>query len=79
MARIHKQLPPPHEKYPWEDWFDGRVWELIQDEDFDAAITSMVPMIHIAAKRYDCTVQTRIVGTSVFMQAYHPKKGTNHS
>jgi hypothetical protein len=36
MARVVEEFPvqPTHSKYPWQDWLNGQVWELIPGEDF---------------------------------------------
>jgi hypothetical protein len=33
--------PGPEPLYPWDEWFDGNFWRLIQGEDFDCSIRSM--------------------------------------
>jgi len=30
------QGPHPNQKYPWNDWFNGKTWLLIKGEDFDS-------------------------------------------
>ncbi len=37
-------------KYPWDQWFDGRIWKVIQGEDFDVAVNSMRAAIYQNAK-----------------------------
>lgn len=36
MARRVEKFPerPSQSRYPWEEWLDGSVWELIPGEDF---------------------------------------------
>ena len=38
MARVIDTFPAHtnQSRYPWDEWLDGRVWELVQGEDFDA-------------------------------------------
>ena len=41
MAKVVKTLAPhAGRKYPWEEWLDGRVWELTAGKDFDVTIES---------------------------------------
>ena len=43
MARVVKEMPASTRgsKYPWINWFDGKVWELTPGTDFDCNVDSM--------------------------------------
>ncbi len=43
-----KPGPPP--LYPWEKWFDGSYWRLIQGEDFECSSDSIEGQIRKKAK-----------------------------
>jgi hypothetical protein len=54
MAEILDEFPksnhgPPGRRYPWEDWFDGRIWKLKFGEDFFVSAPNMRSMIYKAA------------------------------
>jgi len=38
MAEVVNEMPADFrgstEKYPWGDWFDGRIWKLVRGVDF---------------------------------------------
>ena len=42
--------PGPDEKYPWDQWLDGKTWELVQGEDFDCEITTMADNVRRHAR-----------------------------
>lgn len=48
------------EKYPWEQWFDGGIWQIKQGEDFQVDIGSMRSCIYTAAKRYKKKIRTHV-------------------
>jgi hypothetical protein len=51
--------PPSQSKYPWDEWLDGSVWELIRGEDFKANIHSIRSAATTQAKRRGGKVLTR--------------------
>jgi len=55
MARLLDSLPPrlPHRsyRYPWDQWFDGQVWELVRGVDFKVLSKSFHSMAAHAAQR----------------------------
>ncbi len=65
MARKIKNFEPPkggggrNPTYPWDKWFDGNTWELVQGKDFTASVTSMQKFIREVARH-------RQVAVSVF-------------
>jgi hypothetical protein len=56
------RFPPRanEEKYPWKKWFDGSVWLIKQDEDFDVDIESMRSAVYMAAARHKLKVRTHV-------------------
>lgn len=46
-------------KYPWKKWFNGEVWVLIQDEDFDQEVRAFRSGIYTTAQRHGKTVRTQ--------------------
>ena len=63
-------------KYPYDKWFDGKIWELTSKIDFDVNIDSLRVCIYNAAKRRSLRVRTSITqnGESLVIQAVlrHP-------
>ena len=47
--------------YPWEDWFDGDIWQLTQDEDFDGHPLMMERIIRTRATGRKAKVHLRHV------------------
>lgn len=46
--------------YPWEQWTDGQIRELVQGEDFYSEATSFRTLIHRTARRRGLKAKTRI-------------------
>ena len=60
MARTLERFPEPsNAKYPWEEWLDGRVWELTPGEDFTAKVTTLRSNAQLQAKRRGGRVHVR--------------------
>lgn len=63
------------EKYPYDEWFDGRIYQLDRGIDFTVHPNSMRINLYNAAERRGLQVQTRILESqetpvSVIVQAY---------
>lgn len=43
MARVIHEFPAekPKSLYPWDDWGNGEIWELVQGEDYTVQSSSM--------------------------------------
>jgi hypothetical protein len=62
VARKLETFPEAQErsdKYPWSEWGDGSVWEIVRGTDFDTALSSMRQTVSKAAKKRGKTVRTR--------------------
>lgn len=58
-------------RYPWEEWFDGSVWKLVQEEDFPGrGIESFAAAIYSQAKRRNCKARVAQRKGYLVMQAY---------
>lgn len=55
MAEVLTQFSPrpPHgmQKYPWETWFDGRIWRLVHGEDFTVSPDGFRGSLNSAARK----------------------------
>ena len=61
MARTLEKFPQVRgaARYPWDEWLDGRVWELVPGEDFQAKVTTLKANAQIQAKKRSGRVRTR--------------------
>jgi hypothetical protein len=56
--------------YPWDDWFDGRIWQLEPRVDFDGPAVSLERVIRTSANRRGIKVRIRIDGDVVVVQRH---------
>lgn len=54
-------------KYPYDDWFNGKVWRITRGVDFDIPAKSMQINLYAAASRYDLKLRTRLEGDSALI------------
>lgn len=61
MARTLETFPVPRGqmRYPWDEWLDGRVWELVAGEDFTAKVPTLKANAQLQAKKRNGRVRTR--------------------
>lgn len=52
-------------KYPWEEWLDGRWWEIQKGVDFDRSVASMRKSVSTASKRKGGTCVTSTLGDKI--------------
>lgn len=76
MPRVLETLPVQtrenagrSEKYPFDEWFDGNVYELVEGEDFDSKRSTMATVLHTAASKRDMLIQTRMTQDGLAIQA----------
>lgn len=48
-------------KYPWDQWGDGRVWELAHGEDFEVEPDVMRGQVIVRARKEGRRVKTNVV------------------
>jgi hypothetical protein len=53
--------PQAQSRYPWSEFFDGGVWQLIQGEDYDSKTKTFVVNARAQAKRRGGTLKTRLI------------------
>lgn len=56
--------------YPWDDWFDGRIWQLEPKTDFDGPSVGMERVIRTSANRRGVKVRIRQDGGAVILQVH---------
>jgi len=61
-SRVSRNNETPRRRYyPWDDWFDGRIWALEgEGEDFDGPAVSMEKVIRSTATKHGYKVRVRI-------------------
>jgi len=61
MARRVEKFPEleSRSRYPWDEWLDGSVWELIPGEDFKGNVRTFRSVALGQAKKRGGKVQTR--------------------
>lgn len=77
MPRVLEELPKTArgtgagraEKYPFDEWFDGNVYELVEGEDFESKRSTLATVIHNAATKRDLVVATRMTQDGLAIQA----------
>jgi hypothetical protein len=77
MPRVLEELPKAArgsgagraEKYPFDEWFDGNIYELVEGEDFEAKRSTLATVIHNAATKRDLIVATRMTQDGLAIQA----------
>jgi hypothetical protein len=77
MPRVLEELPKAArgsgahrpEKYPFDEWFDGNVYELVEGEDFEAKRSTLATVIHNAATKREMIVATRMTQDGLAIQA----------
>jgi hypothetical protein len=60
--------------YPWDDWFDGRIWQLEPKIDFDGPATSLERVIRTTANRRGIKVRIRIDSGNIIVQRHEENK-----
>ena len=71
MARTVKEMPESQrgQKYPWNEWFNGKIWELTSGEDFVCDPDSMRQQTYQAASKLGLSAKTRVTEDGkVFIQ-----------
>lgn len=61
--------------YPWDEWLDGRPRRFRRGVDFEPEPRVFRQAAFHAARRRAVKLTTRIVGDSVYLQAYRPGDG----
>lgn len=57
--------------YPWDDWFDGRIWKLKPEKDFTVPAFALERVIRTSANRRGMFVKVRITEDGyVIVQAF---------
>lgn len=77
MARVISEFPgnPAGRptKYPWKDWLDGQIWELVPGEDFHVSPSGFRSAMARQARLAGLKARTRLVDGVLVVQAYEPE------
>lgn len=72
MAKTLDKFPKTNRpaKYPWKEWFDGRVWQLTKGEDFNTSVVNFRSQAYIAATKHGLKVRVHANGDdAIVLQA----------
>ena len=63
MARVIDSFPATstQSRYPWDQWLDGQVWELVAGEDFTSKPETIRQNAAVQATKRGGNVKTRLV------------------
>jgi hypothetical protein len=83
MARKVEEFPdasPPASKYPWPQWLDGGVWELVPGQDFTGSPATFRSNAIAQANKREGKVRTRRIkdargGERFYLQFVHESHG----
>jgi hypothetical protein len=64
MARKVNEFPasPSRTAYPWDEWLDGHIWELVPGKDFKGSSDTFRSNATLQAKRRDGKIRSRRLG-----------------
>ncbi|MFD4196634.1 hypothetical protein [Amycolatopsis thermoflava] len=68
----HRGEPYQGDKYPWDLWLDGRVWQLEQGTDFTLPMATFRTSAHRAATKRGLRAPTRKIAEGVLLIQAHP-------
>jgi len=64
------------QKYPYDQWLNGKVWKLLEGTDYECSIGSIRACVYTAAKRRGMVARTNLImeGKGLIIQAVprHP-------
>lgn len=56
-----ERVMPSNSKYPWNEWADGSIWELVKGEDYQSKTNSMRMNVYKYADKNRLTVKSQIL------------------
>lgn len=67
MSAVLKSWPPGAKRgsnnpYPWDKWFNGRIWQLEAGKDFHVSVKSFATALRTRARALGLTVRSATVG-----------------
>lgn len=76
MAKVVTELPKRKgggkgraEKYNYDEWLDGQIWQLEEGTDFEVNKMSFMTSVRGAAKKRDLKLKSRVTDDAVIIQA----------
>jgi hypothetical protein len=55
-------------RYPWAEWSDGRIWELIPGEDFQCSVESFRSLVSDRARKQNMVASVNNRDNKVYLQ-----------
>jgi len=71
MSRILDEMPArktTRARYPWDEWTDGRVWEITRGQDFTVSAINMSRMLYTRARMYSGRFAVTLDGDVITFQ-----------
>ena len=56
------------DKYPWDKWADGQIWQITKGQDFEVDIQAMRSMLHNRSRYHGMLLRTKIDGDTLTFQ-----------
>ncbi len=75
MAKTLDSFPSPYlaggrtAKYPWDEWLNGEIWQLLEGVDFQPKAHSFRVQVHHKAQTVGKTVRTQQIEGGLVIQA----------
>lgn len=70
MAKAVAAMPEKYRiDYPWDEWLDGRPWELVPGEDFKCTPASFRMLAALNAKHRGLKLVSRTLARKFYIQA----------
>ena len=59
-------------KYPYDEWFDGRIWKLVKGTDYTSTLGSIRASLYGTAAKRGLVVRTSVImdGQGIVVQAH---------
>lgn len=81
MAKVLKAFPAGckgHGRYPWNEWLDGRTWELKRGVDFECSTISFRTSAYAMARKRSQQLRSVISDDAITLQAYKADTPDGH-
>jgi hypothetical protein len=76
MARVLDSFPSAADsgRYPWDEWLDGQVRELIAGEDFTVGVEAFRRAAYTAAKERQLKIRSKAMGDNSIALVASPRE-----
>jgi hypothetical protein len=72
MAHILDSFPDDlsrggKQKYPWDDWLNGQVWQLNKGVDYSSTPAEFRSQVYTAARKHKVSVRCAVLGNNILV------------